>query len=504
MDDLLKQAQDYALDNQPGKAAAIYEGLISEAAEPLGLLLHNLTACLFKARRPVAALRAAQACTQFAPQLARTWLSLSHIESRLGMRDAALASIYRALELEPDNQSLHDTRLWNLSQKLDPLAYRKEAEAVYASFAPTPRPYRHSLGSYPLESKIRVGYVSGDFRVHVMDRFIQALLGHHDKGAFEVHCFDTLEAASDESRQRMESVEGVRWHGIKDLDDPAAADLVRSLGIDVLVDLSGLSAHHRLGLFRLRPAAVQLTGIGFMPTTGADCFTYRIADYELQSQYTEPLWRLPRAAVPLPLHPELPVGPLPAASNGYVTFGYVNGFHKLDPNSIRSFVEVLEQIPTSKLVVMLPGASDGETAAAILRRFDPVQNQVILTESNGGAGFCKIFESIDIALDPAPQGGMTTTVDCLFHGVPIATNFPSRRTAADAYCLQREFGLHPSGDLLSDACFWAERLDQLASIRSSLRDRYLDHHVGNPGGWVASLESAYRVMLKGQQIAVAA
>lgn len=502
MDDLLKQAQELAISGETAKAAVIYEEILADGKEAISLLLHNLTACLLKVRSVEPAYRAALASTYFAPQLPRTWLALAHIEAKLGHRDAALASIYRALELEPTNQSFHETRLWNLAQKLEPLDYRREAEAWYASLEPVAATYRHNLSFHSLGRKIRVGYVSGDFRLHVMDRFIEALLAHHDYDRFEVLCFDNS-PLRDKISVRMRTSQA-SWYSIKELSDAKAADLIYNLGVDVLVDLSGLSAHNRLSIFRRRPAPLQITGVGFLPATGADCFDYRLGDYEFQDQYTEPLWKISRAAVPLPLHAEVPVSSSPAASKGYVTFGYVNGLHKLTPESIRSFVEVLNSVPTSKLVVMLPGASDGATARSVLRRFDPVQDRVILTESNGGLGFVELFKSIDVCLDPAPYGGCTTTIDCLFHGVPVATSFPDRRLAADAFFLQRELGLNPSGTLLLDACRWAEDLASLADARAWLRSAYLAHPVGRPDEWVKSLEVQYAAMLDLQRERAAA
>lgn len=496
MEDLLARAEALALADQPGAAADIYQSLLAEPAAALGLLLHNLTTCLLKSRRPEAALRAAQAACQFAPGEARTWMTLSHIESRFGLREAALASLYRGLEIEPTNRSFHETRLWNLAQKLDPLDYRKEAQAWFSSL-PVPGPYRHNPPALlPVSSRVRVGYVSGDFRQHVMDRFIEPLLTHFNRERFEVFCFDNTETETCPVRQHLQSLPDVTWVRVQGLEARQAADLVRQAGIDVLVDLAGLSAFNRLDIFQERPAAVQITGIGFLPTTGADCFDWRLADYEHQYQYTEPLWKLPRVASPLPLHPQLPITELPASRNGFITFGYVNGLHKLSPDSIRQFVEVLQQVPNSRLILMMPGASDPASAAAILRRFDPVQDRIMLTESNGGEAFCTLFKDIDICLDPAPYGGCTTTIDCLFHGVPVATSLPDRRLAADAYFLQREMGLGPTGDLLVDACALAEDLERLAGIRQSLRGRYLAHPVGDPERVVRVLESAYLGMLE--------
>lgn len=503
MDEQLQRAQDLAVAGKPLEAAAIYEGLLADGAGFLSDVYYNLASCYSKARQPAKALAAAEAACALAPQLVRNWLARNYMENKLGLGDAALASLYRAFELEPTNPSIQETRLFALYTRTEPLAYRSEMEAWYE--ATYPRSYPKPTAPTPPLRRIRVGYVSGDFRTHVMDRYIEALLKHHDQEKVEVFCFDSRDEAvmADSVRVRLYGYKA-RFINISGMSDEEAAEAVRREGIDILVDLSGLTAHNRLGLFVQRPAPIQLTGIGYTGTLGADCFDFRIADYERPEYYTEPLLELPRAAVPLPLFPDLPVTPLPALRNGFVTFGYVNGLHKLTPEMVRQIIEVLEAVPRSKLLLMVLGAADPETARIILRRFDPVQDRVILTESNGGAAFCRLFADIDVALDPAPYGGCTTTIDTLFHGAPIATNLPERRVAADAYVLQREFGLKPSGTLLVDACDLAEDLDKLGAIRSSLRDRYLNHPVGRPDEWVANLEEAYAGLLWGAALAEAA
>ena len=506
--DLMKEAEELAVAGQDAEAASAYENLLSEGAEAQAHILQNLASTLTKSRQLVRAREAAEAQAFFAPGLARSWLTLNHIQSRLGMRDAALASLYRALELEPTNLSVQESRLFALASKLDPQDYRKEAEAWYASLPPVTGAYRRNP-SLP-GNRVRVGYVSGDFRTHVMDRFIEALLTYPQHSQFDVHCFDDSPAGDDNAgRRRLKAIPGITWIDIRGLTPAQVTSILRLQKMDILVDLAGLSAHHSFHALRQRCAPLQLTGIGFLPTTGGDCFDFRIADYEDPREYTEPLWKLPRAAVPMPLHPEIEVSPLPAERNGFVTFGYVNGLHKLTPDSIQQFVRVLRLVPSSKLLVMLPGASDGRTAAEVLRRFDPVQDRVMFTESQGGAAFCNLFKDIDIALDPTPYGGCTTTVDSLFHGVPVLTGRPDRRLNADAWRLQMEFELQQQG--LTGAAIdirqpeiLAGDLNTLAFIRRALRPAYLDHHVGDPRGWVGLLEQSYIMMLEKVKLQAAA
>lgn len=500
MSNPLKTAEDFAVAGKSVEAAAIYEELLGEAAPALTDLCHNLAAVSVKARLSSRALEAAQAACFFGPEKARNWLSLNHIQNRLGLGDAALASLYRALELEPDNLSIQETRLFALAQRLDPLSYREEAERWFSSLPVVSCTKRvRSTPSLP-----RIGYVTGDLRLHVMDRFIEALMQHHDRERFEIVFFDNTpeETRKGPVRERLLSY-GYRIADIAGLNDDTAAEAASQC--DILVDLGGLGAHHRLGIFRRRPCPVQLTGIGFLPTTGGDCFNYRLSDYELPEQYTEPLWSLPCAAVPLPLCPEIPVASLPATRNGFITFGYVNGLHKLSPQSVADFISVLQAVEGSRLLLMVPGASDPETAKFVLRRFDPVQHRVVLTESQGGEAFVKLFSEIDIALDPSPCGGMTTTKDTLFHGVPIVTRAADRRIGEDAWRLQWAFGLtHVLEGYVDQALELAADLDRLAVIRSRLRPAYLQHPVGQPCEWVRSLEDSYIRMLAATRLRAAA
>ena len=504
MNDLLQEAQDLALRGQNLEAAGVYESILEPGASFQADLLHNLTAVLVKGRKLDRALHCARAAAFFAPHLARSWLSLNHIENKLGLKEDALASLYRALEIEPDNISIQETRLFHLASTLSPLDYRKEAEAWWAALPPAPRTYSTNLP--PPGTKIRIGYVSGDFRLHVMDRFIEAILRHHDYDRFEVFCFDNTPKDARKNcsvRERLLNLPGPQWIDVADAETTEATQMIVSSKIDVLFDLSGIGAHNRLDLFRRRPAPLQLTGIGYLNTVGT-CFDYRIADVEHQSHYLEPLWKLPSAAAPLPLCPELPVTPLPALRNGFVTFGYVNGLHKLTLTSIQSFVRLLQQLPSSRLLMMIPGASDGETVRAILRRFDPVQEQIIFTESQGGAAFCNIFKDIDIALDPAPYGGCTTTFDTLYHGVPVAADASDRRLNADAHRLQAAFRPLFYDKLEDDAFDLASDLPQLASMRGRLRSWIESHAAGQPVQWVKNLEGAYFQMIEKRSLAAAA
>jgi len=493
MDELLERAESLIREGRFGEAIHLYEELALGGAEAQGLLLHNLTPLYAKTHRLQRALESAQAAAFFTPCM-RSWMVLSSIQEKLGLQDAALASVYRALECDPTNTSAHETRLYLLASRLSPLDARRAAEDYQATFPPS-NPRR---GVPPPPLRLRVGYVSGDFRQHVMDRIILSLLQFHDRTRVEVFCFDNSHVQDAVSTQ-MRSYPAT-WRYIYGLTDEAVAAQVAALQIDVLVDLAGLTAGNRMGVFRLRPAPVQVTGIGYLPTTGADCFDWRLADVEEQAQYTEPLWQLPSGTAPLPLG-EVPISSLPARRNGYFTFGYMNGLRKLRPECIAEFVRLLQRFPTAKLLLMSPGASDPVTATSLLRRFDPVQDRVMITQSQGGEAFCKLFAETDFTLDPWPYGGCITSWDSLYHGVPILTRKPDRRIAGDAHRLQTQvLGFAPSYEDLGGLEF----LDELEATRMNLRHELLSSPAGDPLLWVRSLENAYQSMREQVSLALAA
>lgn len=479
-------AEDAVKAGRPDEAIRLYEEMLEPAGEALSGLLHNLAPLYLKTHRPALALRAAEALTYFRPDV-RSWMIRSSVEEKLGLCDAALASCYRALELSPTDTSVQETRLYLLAARLRPIEARQAAEE-WASGLASPQTYpRGARTSSPC---LRVGYVSGDFRQHVMDRIIKPLLRHHDRSRFDITLFDNSERQDVVSGVMRTLGTDLRWCYIRGLRDEAVAAQVAELGIDILVDLSGLTAGNRLGVFALRPAPIQVTGIGYLPTTGTDYFQWRLSDVEEQAQYTEPLWHMSSSTAPE--HMGAPLTTAPCIRNGYLTFGYINGLRKLNAATIQWCIMLLKSVPESRLLLMIPGASDAETAQLILRRFDPVQDRIEFTQSQGGFAFCALFKDIDLAIDPAPYGGCITSFDTLYHGVPILTQKPDRRIAADAWRLQRAMGLERFVvDPLWTATYFARNPERLNSLRGEMRGMLQATAAGNPEAWVKELERAF-------------
>lgn len=486
----LLAAEDAIRANKLEVAVSIYEEMLAGGKQATGLLLRQLVPLYVQTRQLIKALEAAQALVYFAPT-AESYMVLSSAQEKLGLNDAALSSVHRTLQLNPEDRSAVETRLYLLASRYSPMDYYEEAVRC-APECPPPKP----LSSRP-SAPLKVGYVSGDFKAHVMDRLIEPLLKY---SSLDVTCYDNT-IKQDEVSTRLRTYPA-RWKYIYGLSAEAVAQQVVDDKIDVLVDLAGLTAGNRLDVFNLRPAPIQVTMLGYLPTTGYRCFDWRIADVEQQYQYSEPLWSMESAAAPLPLCSQLPITPLPALRNGFITFGYVNGLRKLTSAFIEQAVSVLKAVPNSRLVVMCLGASDEDTATSVLRRFGNVQDRVMLTESCGGAAFCRLFAEIDIALDPFPYGGCITSYDTLYHGVPILSDPSDRRLNADARRLQQQ----ALGRVFPYSCVGAlaDDLGYLGSLRENLRPALSRILAGQPELWVGQVEDTFKVMVDAKKLRMAA
>lgn len=519
MNELFEKASELLRSKDLDGAVRLYEEAAMGGGDFLGTLLLELVPLYLSQGRLDRALSASAAATYFAPQNPYAWMAHSASLDRLGRTYEALACVYRALEAGgQDLPEIQETRLYFLSQILDPMSFRAAAEEWYRSLPPV-QPASgpvatHSgnraprgAGTTPLTprkgGRLKVGYVSADFRHHVMERYILALLEHHDREKVDLYCFDNTQK-QDAISLKMRAAEGVTWKYIYSLSDEAVAAQIQREGIDILVDLSGITAGHRMGVFRRRPAPVQITAYGFLPTCGADCFDWRLGAWELQSHYSERIWRLPSSSAPALLAPELPVTPLPAERKGHITFGYVNGLKKLTDASVARFVEIVLAVPQSKLLVAAAGVACPEVAAMILRRFDPIQDRIILTElPQTPSSFGRIFSEIDIALDPLPYGGGFTSYETLWHGVPIITEASDRRLGSEAWEIQTEIGLGwAMGEGPIEMARKLSDVEQLGHLRRSLRDRLRPHY--DTPAWVRSLEAAYAQMLLPDALAEAA
>ena len=352
--------------------------------------------------------------------------------------------------------------------------------------------------------RLRLGYVSADFRSHPVGRIMTAVLGRHDPSRFDVICFDNT-AARDQLNARLRSLSG-RWIDINCLDDKAVADRVREIGIDILVDLSGHTRNNRLLAFARRPAPVQVTWLGYLSSTGMGAMDWRITEMRLDPApaaagvHSERLWYLPDC-----LWPWVPPDTVDAVSieapcmrAGFVTFGSFNHFQKLNERVFAAWAKILQGVPDSRLRLYgAPGAGSVvdrvygffETAGVAAERVDlfgPVPHEE----------YMRAYREVDIALDPFPYSGGVTTCESLWMGVPVIALAGTRGFARTSASMLGAAGLdelvvQDHAGYLAKAVQLAVDRARVCEYRRTLRSRVASSPLADIDRFVRNLEAAY-------------
>ncbi|MBS0339287.1 MAG: tetratricopeptide repeat protein [Proteobacteria bacterium] len=334
--------------------------------------------------------------------------------------------------------------------------------------------------SYP-ERKLRVGYVSGDFRNHSLANFIEPILTHHDKSRFEIFCYYSHPVA-DEVTLRIAKLAD-QWtpcHGVSDAD---LAARIRSDGIDVLIDLSGHTGHNRLLTFARKPAPVQMTWLGYQATTGLRAMDYRITEESLdptgttEQYHSEKLLRLPASGTFSP-SPESPlVNELPAHSGKPFTFGCLNNPTKITDDAISVWAKILVQCPDARL--MLGNATPPliERLSEEFLRNGASADQLLFKPKVGLADYLRLHHEIDLALDTFPYNGGTTSFHSLWMGVPPITLDGDTALSKVGAGLMRGLNLHQfcattKEQYVAQAVYFYGHQNELSKVRASLRDQF--------------------------------
>lgn len=274
------------------------------------------------------------------------------------------------------------------------------------------------------KKKIRVGYISPDFRQHVMNFFYQVFLQHYNKQRFEVYCYCLNE--EDKITTRFKRFVD-QWRNVKGLDNRVAASLIAQDEIDILVDLAGHSANSALPVLNYRPAPVQISGLGYFNTTGLDAVDYILTDKFVDpigmhdDLFSEKLLRLQHSQfcyTPWGNTPE--VEKIAYAKNGYITFGCFNKYAKITDEAICVWSEILNSVKGSKLILKSLVYIDKKICNEVLDRFakfDIRAHQLELRPAT--RDYMEQLRDIDIALDTFPYPGGGTTCDTLYMGVPV-------------------------------------------------------------------------------------
>jgi protein O-GlcNAc transferase len=453
----------------------------------------------------------APACYERAAQLAPANVgalaNLANAYKDQGRLAQAVRCYRQALALQPDNAALHSNLLLTLNYQAgaEPLEILREARRYAqrhaASFANTvpPRPAPSAA-----QRRLRIGYVSGDFRDHVAAYFLEPILAAHDHRRFEIICYADVPQPDDTTRRFQGYADG--WRSLVGLSDEQATEVIRRDQIDVLVDLAGHTAGNRLLVFARKPAPVLASYLGYLGTTGLAAIDYYITDAHVDppgltdAHFQERLLRLPGCAFCYRPGDAPEVSRrLPARACGQVTFGSLNTPAKLSEEVLVLWAQVLAAVPGSRLV--LPGGTGrrvGQWLREVLTRQGIATERLLLLDrAPTRFDYLRLYHGVDLCLDPFPYNGVTTTCDSLWMGVPVLTLEGRTTVSRQGVRFLRSAGLEgliaaTAKDYARMAIELAGDLDRLEALRFGLRERMQESPLMDASGLTSNLEAAYR------------
>jgi protein O-GlcNAc transferase len=422
-----------------------------------------------------------------------------------GLLDEAITCFRHVLVLQPDFPEAHSNLLLCLNYLADlPISSycdearrygRKAAGRVSEPFSRWRCP--------PKPERLCVGMVSGDFRNHSVGYFLENLLTNIDPDRIDLIAYPT-NRLEDELTARLRS-RFIAWKPLTGINDETAARLIHDDGVHVLIDLSGHTNHNRLPVFVWKPAPVQVSWLGYSASTGLAEMDYLLADPYVappceDAHFTETIWRLPESYLCFSPPPgTLAVAPLPALNEGLVTFGCFNNPTKMNDSVVSLWAEVLHAVTGSRLYLKSKRFSDPafcETTRQRFAIFDIAPERLILESFvKQREEHLAAYNRVDIALDPFPYNGTTTSVEGLWMGVPFITRRGDRFVSHVGESIAHNTGMtawiaNDHEDYVAKAASHASDLEALARLRSGLRQQVLASPVFNSQRFARNFEMA--------------
>lgn len=483
-------------------------GLAPESAQARAFLGHALK----RANRLTEAAAAFEQAQQLAPEDGELCYFAAGVYLEQGRVADSISALRQALQLDPDLRLARSALVYalNYPSDVEPEETSEEARRWGAMHAPEALArYAHDNSPQP-NRRLRVGYVSPDFRDHSVAFFVEPLLHHDASAGIETYCYASVEQPDARTALLQESAD--YWCDISRLSDVQVADQVAADKIDILVDLAGHTLGGRLGVFALKPAPVQVSYLGYPATTGVAAIDYRFTDDAADPAgmtdryHVETLVRLPHGFLCYtPPADTPPVSELPALDKGYVTFGSFNHICKISTPAVAVWAAILKRIPGSRLVIKYKALNDATARNRLLdafREHDVAADRIDLLDFvPSRTVHLGTYNQVDIALDTFPYNGTTTTCEALWMGVPVVTLAGVQHAGRVGVSLLQQVGLdgliaRTEQDYTDIAVATAGELERLAQLRRSLRSRMAASRLCDRAGFMRVVEETYRTLWK--------
>jgi len=466
----------------------------------------NYAGLLSKLDRMEEAEQSARRSIELRPENAEALTNLGTILQRRGQRQEAEDTYRQALHIDSSFERAHSNLIFSLD--FSPAATFEEQQEERRLWAErfadplTPSSPTYSVSPDP-ERKLRIGYVSGDFRRHSAATAFGPAIFERDRERFEAYCY-TTSAQRDPVTQRFEEASDA-WRPCWTKLDHEIAKMVEDDEIDILVDLSGHSAGNRLLAFARKPAPILISAWGHCTGTGMKAMDYIFADRitippEHAEKFSETVVELSCALCYVPPAEAPAITPLPALKNGHVTFGCLNRFEKISDEALSAWSTILQRVPDSRMLLKAVALDDPETVQEFETRLQAhgiARDKVELhgrTRWIDHVGMCR---EIDIALDPFPNNGGVTTLEMLWMGVPVMTlegrgaanRISGAIVTASGY---PEWVATSPDDYIDRAIELAEHRTDLERFRRTLRETISQRPLANAALYAREVEAQYR------------
>lgn len=406
--------------------------------------------------------------------------ALGNILTASGRAEEALSEYDRALSISPGktrliaNKLLTTNYIANLSPS-DIFKIHSEAGRTIENSVK-----RLEVNTKP-EGKIRIGFVSGDLKRHSVTFFLEPVLALLDKERFDLFLYSDT-ANCDTITDRIKTYG--TWRDITLLSDIKSAELITKDSIDILIDLSGHTGM-RMGLFAIKPAPLQVSWLGYPNTTGLSAIDWRICDEWTdpagqEALHSEKLLRIP-GGFQVYAPPEDAPSPstTPYLKNNYITFGSFNSLPKINKSVVEVWARILKGVPGSKLFLKARGLVDCGVKNYFSELFlnEGIEKErLILSDMKGTLNeHLSEYSKIDIALDPFPYNGATTSCEALWMGVPVITLAGERHAGRVGVSILKRLGLESfitetKSSYIAAARTAAQNPGLLQELRKNLRN----------------------------------
>ncbi|HLO42260.1 MAG TPA: tetratricopeptide repeat protein [Phycisphaerales bacterium] len=428
-----------------------------------------------------------------------------------GRAEDAVRAAERALAANPADATLASWRAFALNYlpDIDPVQIRR-AHEEYGALVESKIGQQPAPSVSQRDGLVRIGLLSPDLRTHSVAFFVEPLLRHFDRSRLEIYCYSTAKT-EDKTSERLRSM-ATQWRHVAGAADAELAAKIRADGVAVLIDLAGHTSDNSLAVFALKPAPVQATWCGYPSTTGMKSISYRLIDSITDPSGSdvhcvERLIRLDPCFLCFQPPQDAPaVAPVPSVSGGGVTFGSFNTLLKLNARVVRTWSEILSAVPGSRLLLKATQLADARVRAWTVERFqeagvDPSRVEVVEATASQ-KDHLALYSRLDIALDPFPYAGTTTTCEALWMGVPVLTLEGVTHAGRVGASLLTNVG-QPAliakdvPSYIAMACDLARDRARLESLRSTLRSAMSASVLCDGPAFAARFESAMRALVGG-------